>query len=223
VEELWVGPDGSGRIAQVNQGTPSFLSPENKAKWVAAGSATLGNPQIDQTFGAGKLPFLDFSTLPSDPAALAKIIRKGRVGPGGLVPAETGPAGAYIASSPSAELGHITGSLINEGYATPAMRSALYQVIAGLPGMELLGAVTDGIGRTGTAVALTDLQSGEQTVLIFDPNTSAILEVKALAAGPDRLIGSSVGTVVSSTIFVSAGVVDSNTSIPPSTANTMEH
>ena len=208
VEELWVGPDGSGRIAQVNQGTPSFLAPEDKAKWVAAGSPTLGDPQIDQAFGAGTLPFVDFSTLPTDPIALAKLLREGRVGPTGLT-----PAGPYPAVSPSAELGHITGSLINEGYASPAMRSALYHVIAGLPGMKLLGVVTDGIGGTGTAVALTDQQSGEKTVLIFNPNTSAILEVKNLAVGPNRLIGSSVGTVVSSTIFVSSGVVDSTTTI----------
>jgi hypothetical protein len=215
VEELWVGPDGSGRIAQLNQGTPSFLTPEDKAKWVAAGSPTLGDRQIDQTFGAGKLPFVDFSTLPTDPAALAKLVREGRVGPSGLV-----PVGEYPGLSPSAELGRITGSLINEGYASPGMRSALYQVIAGLPGMKLLGTVSDGIGRTGTAVALTDGQSGEQTVLIFDPNTSAILEVKALAVGPNRLIGSSVGTVVSSTIFASSGVVHSTTTIPSSTGNT---
>jgi hypothetical protein len=215
VQRLWVGPDGSGRITQVNQGTPSFLAPEDKAKWVAAGSLTLGDPHIDQTFGAGKLPFVDFSTLPTDPAALAKLVREGRVGPSGLVPVGENPA-----LSPATELGHITGSLINEGYASPAMRSALYQVIAGIPGMKLLGAVTDGIGRTGTAVALTDGQSGEQIVLIFDPNTSAILEVKALAVGPNRLIGSSVGTVVSSTIFVSSGVVASNTAVPPSAGTT---
>jgi hypothetical protein len=215
VEELWVGPDGSGRTAQVNQGTPSFLTPGDKAKWVAAGSPALGDPQIDQTFGAGRLPFVDFSTLPTDPAALAKLVREGRVGTSGLV-----PVGDYPPLSPSAELGHITGSLINEGYASPAMRSALYQVIAGIPGMKLLGAVTDGVGRTGTGVALTDGQSGQQTVLIFDPNTSAILEVKTLAVGPNRLIGSSVGTVVSSAIFVSSGVVSSTTAVPSSTGGT---
>jgi hypothetical protein len=215
VEKLWVSPDGSGRIAQVNQGTPSFLTREDKTKWVATGSPPLGDPHSDQTFGAGNLPFVDFSTLPTDPAALAKLVREGRVGPSGLV-----PVGEYPALSPSAELGHITGSLINEGYASPAMRSALYQVIAEIPGMKLLGTVSDGIGRAGTAVALTDGQSGEQIVLIFDPNTSAILEVKTLAVGPNRLIGSSVGTVVSSTIFVNSGVVDSTRAIPRSTGTT---
>ena len=43
---------------------------------------------------------------------------------------------------------------------TPAVRSALYQMLAGLPGMQSLGEVTDAAGQRGVAVAYTTKYTG---------------------------------------------------------------
>jgi hypothetical protein len=43
---------------------------------------------------------------------------------------------------------------------TPAVRAALYRMLAGLPGVRSLGPVTDAGGRAGVAVALSGRYSG---------------------------------------------------------------
>lgn len=63
--------------------------------------------------------------------------------------------------------------------ASPEVRQALYRVAAGLPGVRLVGTVTDGIGRTGTAVERGD---GRSTVrYIIDPSSGELLETVVIA------------------------------------------
>jgi hypothetical protein len=45
---------------------------------------------------------------------------------------------------------------------SPALRSALYRVIAHLPGVQLLGWQTDRLGRRGIAVALSHAEIGDE-------------------------------------------------------------
>ena len=59
---------------------------------------------------------------------------------------------------------------------SPALRAALYRVIAHLPGVKLLGARNDRIGRRGVAVAMTDGSRVAEEVVLFDPATSEVLE-----------------------------------------------
>jgi hypothetical protein len=214
--QTWIGPDGSGRIAESAQGPQTFLSPADKAKWLAAGSPAHPESLINQTFGPLGLPYFNLSALPTDPADLAALFSEGRVGSQGLI---TNTSGKYFPPSVNEEIGYI-GSLLDpsdETYASPALRAALYQVAAGLPGIQLLGTVTDSIGRSGTGISYSN--QGRQTVLIFDPTTSALLEQEYVAARVTQDQDAPIGTVLESQTYVMSGVVGSTTAAIPSTSS----
>jgi hypothetical protein len=75
--------------------------------------------------------------LPTNPAKLAELIssRKIEGGPGG-------PAEDFVK----------VGDLLRETDAPPALRSALFQVAAHIPGVKALGTVSDHAGRSGVGV-----------------------------------------------------------------------
>jgi hypothetical protein len=62
------------------------------------------------------------------------------------------------------------GDLLRESPAAPALRKALYDVAAGIPGVRLVGNLKDALGRTGVGVE----RNGEETLLI-DPATGQLL------------------------------------------------
>ena len=191
--EIWIGPDGSGRLLETN-GTPTFLTPHDKAVWEAAGRPSLdGGKTSDEAFGRGGLYYLDLSKLPTDTAALRRLIVERKI--------EGGPAG-------DAETFTIIGDLLRETYASPALRAALYQVAAGLPGVELIGTVKDEAGRTGIAVGYTS--NGYRQELIFDPTTAALLGEQSVVADAAKVKPHEpAGTVVGWSVYLASGVVDS--------------
>ncbi len=75
----------------------------------------------------------------------------------------------------------VIGDLLRESPAPPKLRAALYEVAGTIPGVRLLGPMTDHAGRHGVAV------SRDGQTLIFDPDDGRLLE--------DR-VASSVGTPV---------------------------
>jgi hypothetical protein len=211
IVQTWMAADGSGRLSQtVEPGPPSFLNPADRAKWVAAGSPDLGAAlNNNTTFGPGGppsvTPIATLSALPTNPSVLGPLLASGKVDDlGGLLP---NPSALFSPKSVEFEIETIA-SLLGQPYASPALRSALYQVASRLPGVHLLGAVTDGIGRRGTAVEYT--LRGWQDMLIFDTTTSALLEQKTVAVGPDA--GHvAIGTVGDLSIYETSAVVDSTT------------
>jgi hypothetical protein len=196
--EIWIGPDGSGRLRE-SDGPPRFATSADRAAWIAAGKPDLtGNPSSDDTFGAGGLYYLDLSNVPTDPSQLKQLIDNRTI--------EGGPSG-------DAETFTIIGDLLRETYASPALRSALYTVAAELPGVQLLGTVQDQLGRSGTGVAY--VSRGFSHELIFDPQTSALLAEQTTVADPSQVKPPApAGTVVDWTSYLSSGVVDSTTSTP---------
>jgi hypothetical protein len=89
---------------------------------------------------------------------------------------------------------------------TPApLRAALYRALALVPGIRLVGAITDSIGRHGQAAAFTD--HGVEDELIFDPKTATMLEERTIAAArnPLQLAG---GTTISSTTYIQRAITD---------------
>jgi hypothetical protein len=193
--QFWIGPDGSGRLFETF-GQPTFLSAQDHADWVAAGSPTIDDAPSDASFGPGRLSFRDLSNLPTDPSALAALLtaRKIEGGP-------TGPAEDFVQ----------IGDLLRETDASPALRSALYQVAAGLSGVVDLGTVVDHAGRRG--IGLADVSHGSQSELIFDPTTSALLGEQDTVVGPGPR--EPVGTVVGWATYLQSAVVDSTTSTGP--------
>jgi hypothetical protein len=197
--ELWVKPDGSGRLIE-SRGEPIWFGPADKAAWLASGSPLPSpehtdvrfapsppgaDPSSPQVWPGSLMGHQDVDALPTDPSALRALIDQRAAANGG---------------STDYERFTIVGDLLRETVAAPQVRAALYRVAAGLGGVELIGSVTDRAGRTGTAVAMTSDQSSrglERRVLIFDPDTSMLLEeqdvlllkVDWLDADPPIVIG----------------------------------
>ena len=159
---------------------------------MAAGSPDLRDGATsDDAFAAGGLYFVDLSGLPTDPDALLQVIEDRTI--------VGGPPG-------DAETFTLIGDLLRETYASPALRAALYEVAASLPGVELIGDVRDASGRPGVAVAYP--HDGTRNELIFDPETAVMLGESTVVTEVGEM-GLSVGTVVSSAVYLASGVVDS--------------
>ena len=110
--------------------------------------ASYGSQQFP--IGAKALTYAQLQALPADPATLRKLILAGGVAPG---------------ESPSAFLLDGVIAPILEMPVTPAVRAALYEMLAAMPGIKGLGEVTDPAGQQGEAVSyiaeLPELRPGQ--------------------------------------------------------------
>lgn len=104
--------------------------------------------------GGTSLTWGQLYALPTDPGQLETALNADIKGAG---------------QNPTAELFVIVGDLLRESPAPPALRKALYDVAAGIPGVHLVGRITDAVGRTGTGVE----RDGE--TLVIDPSTGELL------------------------------------------------
>jgi hypothetical protein len=91
---------------------------------------------------------------------------------------------------------------------TPAVRGAAFRVLAGVPGIRSLGAVTDAKGRSGVAVSVQRNDTDEErkadtggpieVSLLFDPDSGAVLGRQDRALRPaDYMSWVPAGAVVS--------------------------
>jgi hypothetical protein len=149
--EIWIGPDGSGRIRE-SQTDPTFATAKDRENWIEMGRPARVGPPSDEKYGPGGLSTgpADLSKLPTDPAQLAELISSRKI--------EGGPPG------PAEDFVQV-GDLLRETAASPELRAALFKVAAGIPGVKLLGTVTDSDGRSGTAIAFVSSASNEPTAL----------------------------------------------------------
>jgi hypothetical protein len=201
--QFWVGADGSGRIFET-VGTPTFSTAADHAAWVAHGSPDISTAPSDTTYGPGTLSDGpgNLSTLPTDPAQLGTMLSARKV--------EGGPPG------PAEDFTQI-GDLLRETDASPALRSAVYRMAATIPGVQLLGTVTDHDGRSGIGLGRVN-SDGEEFEYIFDPSTSALLGEEDIATRPDAgYHGATAGTVLDWAVYLSSGIVDSLSSTPTGT------
>lgn len=202
--EIWIAPDGSGRIRQQSE-APVFLAPGDRARWEAAGAPPLTElsrgETYDRRFAAGGLaPPLDIDALrqsellrlANNPDALASLIR----------------AAAAKNSNPLGwEMLTIVSDILGESAAPPQLRASLYQVAAGIPGIELVGTVRDSAGRRGLAVAAS--RSDLRLELIFDPTTSALLARQVTLRHRIEDTTAPVGTPIEYTLFLRSEIVRS--------------
>jgi hypothetical protein len=193
VREIWLGPDGTGWLRETN-GEPTFLSARDRERWIAAGRPSVGGDPTDlllENDHAPGTPMVPL-TLPSDPDALYQHLERKAAGHG---------------SGLHEEMFTLVGDALRETSATPAQRAALYEVAARIPGVELVGPVSDRAGRAGIAVAMRDEANRIRHTLIFDPETSALLgEEEIVLAG--NALDYSEGTVIGYATYLKSAVVD---------------
>jgi hypothetical protein len=119
---------------------------------VSAGVLPLGPGEFPA--GGTALTWDELYALPTDPGQLTATLQADIKGAG---------------QDPQSELFTIVGDLLRESPAPPALRKALFDVAAGIPGVHLTGKVTDELGRTGTGVT-----RGDET-LVIDPADGKLL------------------------------------------------
>jgi hypothetical protein len=205
-EQQWIGWNGSGR--QVETSTdPTFPTPRDHAQWVADGSPSLATPPADQSYGPGQLSDgpgqTDLARLTTDPAALAALISARKI--------EGGPPG------PAEDFTQV-GDLLRASAAPPALRAALFQVAARIPGVTVVAQARNHSGRPGTGLVYrSPVTSGpyrgqvDQRELIFDPATSDLIGEQAAFVNP--VTGAT--TDLSWTDYLKSFVVSSTTSVTP--------
>jgi hypothetical protein len=199
--EIWVSSDGSGRIRQTSI-TPVFLAPGDRALWQAAGAHPLSElsngATYDRQFGPGGLSAPleidgfkrnELLGLANNPDALSAAIQ----------------AAAKRTENPLGyEMLTIIGDLLSESASPPQLRASLYKVAATIPGIRLVGTLTDRAGRKGTAVAAS--RDIAQLDLIFDPATSALLAKQETLVHKIPDTTAPVGTVISYTLYLDSGI-----------------
>ncbi len=156
---------------------------------------------------------IDLASLPTQPAALLAAIKR-------QVDARERPAASSVSV-----FEWIADRLLFASTSS-SLRAALYRVIAHLPGVTLLGWQTDRLGRRGIAVTISRAEVGDETTrreLVFDPTTgeplqTELIQTAALPSGAGT--GSTAaavlpaGTVLTYTVFIGQGVVNSIDELP---------
>jgi hypothetical protein len=109
--------------------------------------------------------------------------------------------------SPDGEVFTEIGDALREQPAPAALRAGLYGALALIPGIELVGDVTDRVGRRGVAVAFTEI--GVRNELIFDPDTSELLAERSVLLDPKAAeIPLPAGTVIGDSVYLERAVAD---------------
>ncbi len=197
VREVWMG--AHSRVRET-VGNPEFVTEKDRQTWIDAGRPTFIQPGA---FREDLDPYKPLD-LPTDPAILYAKLKLQAVGHG---------TGIYN------EMFVLVGDDLRETATLPAVRAALYEVAARIPGVELVGDVTDSAGRHGVAVAMIDAKSHTRQVLILDPRTSRLLgEEETVTAG--NQFGWPDGTLMGRTTYLLSAVVGSNTALPARATST---
>ena len=217
--DTWVASNGSGR-QRIDVGQPTLLLPAEQSAWEAAGSPStgtqvsgvtdtlfpsnshIGGPLVSGANGQYKLAYIDSSQFPSDPHALQQYLNHYFDITGGALT-------TFL----------LAGDLLQVG-ASPTLRTALFNLIEQLPGIELVGPTSDASGRSGTGIALNDGKS-HRYVLVVDPQTSAVLGEKILMGPVAGQNGVPIpqGTVLGFATFGTSAIVSSTDVVPSKAAS----
>jgi hypothetical protein len=99
---------------------------------------------------------------------------------------------------------------LREAPQPPRLRATLYRALALVPGVQFLGDVKDRLGRAAVGVAFTE-HTGLRQELLFDPQTSEVLNEREVVAQPVQGIRAPVGTVIEDIVYTKRAVTDATT------------
>ena len=210
VTETWVAKDGSGR--RVTSSTaPQFVAAKDREAWIGAGKPSFETDGFHSSTDTESFPpgsFSDhpysgtqISQIPTDPDELAQWLQDKATDP-------KAGAGAGNGFSVAVRTLTMVSDLLQNPFATPELRAALYEAEGQVPGIEYLGRASDEIGREGIAIGAESANSGRPTIysLIVDPNTSQVLASKEDPLDPKAR--------PSETDFITSGTTSSLTQAP---------
>jgi hypothetical protein len=204
VEEFWVRPGGLVRIRVVRT-SPSLVA-TTRVGWLASGRPSIAR-LLPRTFSEIVRPMrhavspatalLSVQHLPTSPANLSAALDAGPLG---------GPS--YDTQNKFNALATILGT----GGASPALRAAVFKVLATIPGVRDLGMVRDALGRRGDAFEVApghryacDTTSCPTSEMVIDPASGTLLAEASL-----NPIGRPMWTT-----YLSIGIASSLGSLPP--------
>ena len=210
-EEEWIGPD-SGRTIVDEDVKITFPTAADEARWKAAGGPKLAvaagfaspfghiapvtsNYRLKWHWGYGTntLSWSGVRALPVTTAALGKTLRR-------MWNAEPDKAAAVGFPHPdfSEYLVQWAATLLT-GPARPGTRAAIYRLLAGQAGVQIVGHVTDPLGRSGVAIS----DAGGDS-LVIDPRTAQVLAHTSNPVKP----GETMAGVSGVTVYEATGWAD---------------
>jgi len=198
-EQDWVAPNGSGR-QRITRG-PNTIPPRYRAIAPQLRKDMNGvEPSLDSRYRPTMFPYSSPAGLPTNPRRLlVAIVRRFEHGKYALTTTFYRAEALLVAS------------------ASPALRAALYRMLAQLPGVQFLGHQRDQIGRAGIAVGQTD-SAGIRSEILFNPATSKLLAESHIQATRPRLPRCvpviPVGTALDYSVYLQTGIVNSITATP---------
>jgi hypothetical protein len=167
--QIWIATNGAGAISETRDHS-HFTSAADQAICARLGitDPSSQDSSWSNSFPPGGLsfPVHDWHSLSTDPAQLLTQLRTLDGGP---------PTAAE-------DFVHI-GDFLRETDAPPAIRAALYDAAALIPGAKLMGPQTDPVGRAGLGVAFVTQQGQLRSELIFDQQTAKLLAEEYFGPG----------------------------------------
>jgi hypothetical protein len=222
LKEVWMAPAGATRERET-LGRIDFLSAADQQLWKEAGSpppfsydpnehevdrdsSGRAVKEFDSKAFRGRREFTymsKLSQLPTEPEALRLAIENRR---GGSSPVDPSPADSPRGGATVERLLEI----LSEPITSSALRAAVFNALAEIPGIGLERDVADVAGRRGDAISWVS-ERGFGRRYIFDPHTSKILAQAEMIFGPSSTgeYGAPAGTPYRETAYLQAGIVDS--------------
>jgi hypothetical protein len=211
--EWWIASDGSGRMHRSGAHTIGV--------WVMTQEGGRGERRVfveghdrtarDATFGPGR--FAEFyekvnpgvldgriDELPTDPQALkAVLLHKLRE----ALDFNPDPA------TQSLQMLQLLEEVLANPLAPPELRGAVYDIAAGLEGVEVKEHVTDPVGRAATAIALCSDAIPARYEVFFDPATSTTLGTREINSVPCNDVSSHSTGLGGYSVYLEQATVDS--------------
>jgi hypothetical protein len=197
--QVWQTAAGAGETITTYSPDVTFLNGTRK-NWIADGRPAvvprgLRSVSWAKAGSGDAVPLDNLSRLPTSPAALLREIEDRKTGLADInadVEDPATPGGAFYAAMQLLTEPSVGGS--------PALRAALFRVMASLPGDAVIGRARTRSGRGGIAIRTPPLGTNGSDIfrVIIDPASGQVLEVDeyARAGGADEQWGEMLATAV---------------------------
>jgi hypothetical protein len=164
----WANDEG-GSCIQATAQPATFASPANQTAWTAAGLLIDPSPATTTSCADAGTGVFDVSHLSTDPHLLANELEDGTTGIASLDQQQSGPAAGFERAV-QLMIGPTVGT-------TAALDAALYDALADMGGVTLLGQAQTSTGAIGVGFSVPSAGS-QPSVAVIDPATGALLEAR---------------------------------------------